>query len=87
MGCATDTYRACIGLFVSTLIQIWQKRASKAAKRTREQKLQASMAVLAALTLLSVLVWGGVERNPGPDEQQIMDRVRRNEQIIDSYRS
>ena len=41
MGCATDTYRTSVGLFVSTLMQILQKRATKAAKRARQQKLQA----------------------------------------------
>ena len=84
MGCATDTYRTSIGLFVSTLMQILQKRATKAAKRARQQKLQAILTMLAALTLLSLLTRGGVERNPGPSTQEIMDRVWRNEQAIDS---
>ena len=77
MGCATDTYRTSIGLFVSTLMQILQKRATK-------QKLQAILTLSAALTLLSLLTRGGVERNPGPSTQEIMDRVWRNEQAIDS---
>ena len=55
-GCATDIYRASVVFFVSTLMEILQKRARKAAKRAREQKLQAMLALLAALTLLSLLV-------------------------------
>ena len=73
-----------MGLFVSTLMQILQKRATKAAKRARQQKLQAILTLLAALTLLSLLTRRGVERNPGPSTQEIMDRVWRNEQAIDS---
>ena len=63
-------------------MQILQKRATKAAKRARQQKLQA---MLAALTLLSLLTRGGVERNSGPSTQEIMDRMWRNEQAIDSF--
>ena len=90
MGSATDTYRTSIGLFVSTLMQMLQKRATKAAKHARQQKqqkqqkLQAILTMLAALTLLSLLTRRGVERNPGPSNQEIMDRVWRNEQAIDS---
>ena len=73
-----------MGLFVSTLMQILQKRATKAAKRARQQKLQAILTLLAALTLLSLLTRGGVKRNPGPSTQEIMDGVWRNEQAIDS---
>ena len=73
------TYRTSIGLFVSTLMQILQKRATKAAKRARQKKLQAILTLLAALTLLSLLTRGGVEGNPGPSTQEIMDRVWRNE--------
>ena len=63
-------------------MQILQKRVTKTAKRARQQKLQA---MLAALTLLSLLTRGGVERNPGPSTQEIMDRMWRNEQAIDSF--
>ena len=65
-------------------MQILQKRATKAAKRARQQKPQAILTLLAALTLLSLLTRGGVERNPGPSTQEIMDRIWRNEQAIDS---
>ena len=59
MGCSTDKNRASVGLFVSTLMQVLQKWATKAAKCAREQKLQAVLTLLAVFTLLSLLVRGG----------------------------
>ena len=83
MGCSTDKNRASVGLFVSTLMQVLQKWATKAAKCAREQKLQAVLALLAVFTFLSLLVRGGVERKPGPIIQRIVDRAWRTEHVID----
>ena len=75
MGCAVDAYRASIGLFGPTLLVILNKRAKKAARLWKQRKLQSTMAMLAALTLLSLLVRGGVEQNPGPEFDQAMDKL------------
>ena len=64
-------------------MQMLQKRATKAAKCAREQKLQAVLALLAVFTFLSLLVRGGVERKPGPIIQRIVDRAWRTEHVID----
>ena len=53
-------------------------------KRRNVQDSRNLLTLLAALTHLSLLTRGGVERNPGPSTQEIMDRVWRNEQAIDS---
>ena len=42
------------------------------------------LTLLAVFTLLSLFVREGVERNPGLIIQQIMDRVWRTEQVIDT---
>ncbi len=75
MGCAVDAYRASIGLFGPTLLVILNKGAKKAARLWKQRKLQSTMAMLAALTLLSLLVRGGVEQNPGPEFDQAMDKL------------
>ena len=75
MGCAVDAYRASIGLFGPTLLVILNKRAKKAARLWKQRKLQSTMAMLAALTLLSLLVRGGVEQNPRQEFDQAMDKL------------
>lgn len=75
MGCGTDAYRSSIGLFVPTLLEILRKRAKKAARRVKERKLQAAMTMLAVVTLLSLLVRGGVEIQPGPGMEEALDRL------------
>ena len=64
-------------------MQILQKRATKAAKRARQQKLQAILTVSSAHTSFSPYTRKRGEK-PGPSTQEIMDRVWRNEQVIDS---
>ena len=77
MTCALEygVHRASIGLFGPTLLVILNKRAKKAARLWKQRKLQSTMAMLAALTLLSVLVRGGVEQNPGSEFDQAMDKL------------
>ena len=75
MGCAVDAYRASIGPSGPTLLVILNKRAKKAAWLWKQRKLQSTMAMLAALTLLSLLVRGRVEQNPGPEFDQAMDKL------------
>ena len=59
-----------MGLFGPTLLVVLNKGAKKAARLWKQGKLQSAMAMLAALTLLSLLVRGGVEQNPGPEFDQ-----------------
>ena len=75
MGCTVDAYRASIGPFGPTLLVILNNRAKKAARLWKQRKLQSTMAMLAALTLLSLLVRGRVEQNPGPEFDQAMDKL------------
>lgn len=67
MGCALDTYRCTIGNFVSVLHKILLRKASVAAGRVRGLTLNSKTArLLAASCLMTLLVIGNVERNPGP---------------------
>ena len=75
MGCAVDSYRASIGTFRANFAGDLEQTAKKATRLWKQRKLQSTMAMLAALTLLSLLVRGGVEQNPGPEFDQAMDKL------------
>ena len=60
-----------------TLLVLLRKREKKAARRWKERilEIQSTMAVLPAITLLSLRVRSGAERNPGPDFEQALGNL------------
>ena len=74
MWCAAYVYRSSIGLFVPIFWQ-FAKTCEESSEAAKERQVQSTMAVLAATTLLSLLVRGGVERNLEPDIERTLDRL------------
>jgi len=67
MGCSIDVYRGRIYLFVSVLHKILTRNTKIAASRVRGFKLTSKLScLLVASWLMTLLVIGNVERNPGP---------------------
>ena len=66
MGCSLEGYRSTIGLFVGVLIKLLTRNAKKAAAKVRGLRVTSFSARLAVSCLLSLLLIGCVEANPGP---------------------
>ena len=84
--CATEPQHVMCGRYLPVTHQIFRvnfvgtpaqtcKKGSETLEGKDHLRLQSAMAMLAAVTLLSLLVRGGVERNPGPDFEQALENV------------
>ena len=67
MTCALDTYRVSVGNFAFVLCKILSRKADIARKRIKGLRLNSFAAKLTLATLLTLLIIGGVEVQPGPN--------------------
>lgn len=66
MACSVEAYRSAIGLFVAVLMKILSRYARKAATKIHGFRVNGFCALLAVSCLLSILLIGCVEPQPGP---------------------